>query len=1056
MSRPYLPSFRAASLSLVLCLVPFQAQAQDNGDLQVDTALYSTMEWRLIGPFRGGRSVAVTGVPGAANTYFFGGVGGGVWKTEDAGGGWENVSDGFLETASVGALAVAPSDPNVIYVGMGEHAPRGVTTSHGNGVYRSTDAGRTWTHLGLDSTRAISRVTVHPDDPDWVYVAAQGAPYGPNAERGVYRSRDGGATWNQVLFVNETAGASDLSMDPSNPRILYAAFWDHQRDPWQVRSGGPGSGIWKSTDAGGTWTRLSEGLPDLMGKVGVSVSGANPDRVFAMIEAEPDGGVYRSDDAGKSWTRVNDTRGLRSRPWYYIEVFADPVDENTVYVLNAPFWKSIDGGKTFQSISVGHGDTHDLWINPDDNRNMILADDGGAEVTFNGGASWSSLNNQPTAQFYRVNADNRYPYWVYGGQQDNSSVAIKSRDLDGGIGADDFRPSAGCESAYLAFDPDNPRYQYGGCYLGIISERDEATGLNRNVQVRPGMPASIQPKDLKYRFNWNAPIVVSPHDPNTIYHASNHLLRSTDRGHSWEEISPDLTKNDPRYQGPGGGPITNEGAGGETYGTIFSLAPSTLDPGIVWTGSDDGLVHVTRDGGATWTNVTPPDLSDQLGVNAIEASPHEPGAAYVAMTAYKFNDFTPVAYKTSDFGENWTLITAGIPDEQWVRVVREDTERRGLLYAGTELGAFVSFDDGEHWQSLQLDLPVTPITDLKVHRGDLVASTQGRAFWILDDLSPLRQLHANHEDIMAAQSWLFAPSEAYRQGGGGGFGGGRATQGSNPPSGAVVHYRLAQKPAEDDTIRLEFLTEDDQLLRTYTTHPGDGPGAPSKLEVKEGMNRQVWNLRRESVPGVEGLYVFGSLQGTRVPPGRYVARLMVGTNDGLEVIFNVLDIPQLSAEVEAADHAAREELVAEIRARLERLHGGVTTMGSVTEQVEAAVDRSKEHPQADRIKEAGTALADSVQAVDSMLVQRKWTTGQDPTVFPTRLNQFFIYLMGAVDGAPGAPTKGMTDQFQELSDEWATYRTRLEWILGPGVASFNDLLRELGIQAVEIARPVVS
>ncbi|MGD8320684.1 MAG: glycosyl hydrolase, partial [Gemmatimonadota bacterium] len=672
----------------------------------VDPGLYATMAWRLVGPFRGGRSVAVAGVRGQPRVYYFGGVGGGVWKTTDAGITWGNVTDGYVNTASVGAIAVAPSDPNVVYVGMGEDAPRGVTTSHGDGVYRSTDAGKTWTHLGLDATRSISRIVVHPTDPDRVWVAAQGSPYGPTQERGIYRSGDGGRTWEKVLFVNENAGASDLSMDPSNPRILYAAFWDYTRHPWKMRSGGAGSGIWKSTDAGSTWMRVGEGLPDLMGKVGVSVSGANPDRVYAIVEAEPDGGVFRSDDAGATWTRVNHTRGLRSRPWYYMEIYADPGDENTVYVMNAPLWRSVDGGKTFQSLRQEHGDNHDLWINPDDPDNFINGNDGGAAVTFNGGETWSTLRNQPTAQFYRVNTDNRFPYRLYGGQQDNSSVVIKSQDLNaGGIGWGDFHPSAGCESAYLAFDPDDPRYQYGGCYLGQISEYDELTGLSRNVQAEPGMPASIQPKDMTYRFNWNAPIVASPEDPSVIYHGGNVVLRTRDRGDSWEVISPDLTRNDTTKQGPGGGPITNEGAGGEVYGTVFSIAPSPLDAGIIWTGSDDGMVYVTRDGGGSWTDVTPPGLGE-VQINAVEASPHEPGKAYIAVTRYKLGDFTPLAYRTDDFGESWTEIDDGIAANHWVRVVREDTEVPGLLYAGTELGAYASFDDGAHWQTLQLDLPV--------------------------------------------------------------------------------------------------------------------------------------------------------------------------------------------------------------------------------------------------------------------------------------------------------------------------------------------------------------
>lgn len=1048
MTRRPLPLLLLGALATVpVAAHPTAGQA---GDPLVDPAHYATLDWRLVGPFRGGRSVAVAGVPGHDRHYYQGTVGGGVWKTTNAGMSWENVSDGQLRTASVGAITVAPSDPNVVYVGMGEHAPRGVTTSHGDGVYRSTDAGRSWVHLGLDGTRAISRIIVHPTDPDVVYVAAQGAPYGASEERGVYRSHDGGATWERIHYVSETAGASELSMDPTNPRILYAAFWDHVREPWEVRSGGPGSGIWKSTDAGDSWTRLENGLPDLMGKIGVSVSGANPDVVYAIVEAEPDGGVFRSDDAGASWRRVNDVRGLRSRPWYYMEIFADPSDENTVYALNAPFWKSIDGGRTFQSISVGHGDTHDLWINPGDPANLILADDGGAEVTFDGGDSWSTLYNQPTAQFYRVNADNRVPYWIYGGQQDNSSVAIKSRDFDGTIGPEDYRSSAGCESAWVAFDPDDPRLQYGGCYLGQINEVDDLLQTNRNIQVRPGLPASVQPRDMMYRFNWNAPIVVSPFDGTELYHAGNHLLRSRDRGNSWEEISPDLTRDDDARQGPGGTPITNEGAGGEVYGTIYSVALSTVERPVIWTGSDDGLVFVTRDDGATWTDVTP-DIPEAM-INAVEASPHDPATAYIAVTRYKFDDFTPMAYRTDDYGASWTPIVNGVPEDEWVRVIREDTEQPGLLYMGTELGMYVSFDRGDHWQSLQLDLPVTPITDLKVHQGDLVASTQGRAFWVLDDLGPLRQLHAAREEVPEAPVWLYTPSDVWRQFAGGGGGG---DVGRNPPGGAQVHFRLADEVLESGDegaveVTLEFLDEAGSVVRTFTTAPGEGPGAPDRLSVSAGMNRVGWNLRHERVPNVDGLYTFGSLAGRMVPPGEYRARLSVEGAPAIERRFTVRDVPQVAAEVTAAQHAERDALVAAIRAELTALHGGVGDMQSAGAQIEAAVDRSREHARHDTIQAAANALADSIAAVDSMLVNRNWTSGQDPTVFPTRLNQFLIYLRSAVDGMPGAPTRGMRDQYEELTEEWRSYESRIDWILGPGIGAFNQLLESLGVQAVEV------
>ena len=1042
-------SLAAVAAALTLAAPGVRAQTA----APVDTTLYSTLQWRLVGPFRGGRSVAVAGVRGQPDVYYFGGVGGGVWKTVDRGITWNNVTDGYVGTASVGAIAVAPSDPNVVYAGMGEHAPRGVTTSHGDGVYRSTDAGRTWTHLGLEATRAISRIVVHPTDPDRVWVAAQGSPYGPTQDRGIYRSEDGGKTWTKVLFVSEDAGASDLSMDPTNPRILYASFWDHTRYPWKIRSGGPGSGIWKSTDGGDTWTRSTQGLPELMGKVGVSVSGGNPDRVYAIVESEPRGGVYRSDDAAKTWTLVSDNRGLRPRPWYYMEIFADPTNENVAYVMNAPLWRTVDGGKTWTALRQEHGDNHDLWINPDDPDNFINANDGGAAVTFNGGETWSTERNQPTAQFYRVNADNRWPYRLYGGQQDNTSVRIKSRDFDGGIGWEDFGPSAGCESAYLAFDPDDPRFQYGGCYLGQIDEYDELTGIDRNVQAEPGMPASIQPRDMTWRFNWNAPIVASPQDPGTIYHGGNVLLRTTDRGNSWDVVSPDLTRNDTTKQGKGGGPITNEGAGGEVYGDIFTIAPSPLDAQVIWTGSDDGLIHVTRDGGQTWTDVTPKGLPEAQ-INALDASPHDAGTAYAAVTRYKFSDFTPMAYRTTDYGKTWTKITDGIPAEHWVRVVREDPERKGLLYAGTELGAYVSFDDGAHWEPLQLNLPVTPVTDLKVHRGDLIAATQGRAFWILDDLSPLRELAARHDQVAAAPVWLYETGPAYRQGGYGGFGGGDPTEGKNPPNGAVLQFRLQDAPTGE--VRLDILNPAGTVVRTYTTEPGKGPGAPSKLTAKQGMNRVVWNLNRESVPGVEDLYTFGSLAGGTVAPGTYTARLTVAGLDPVQTKVEVRDIPQVAAEVTAADHAARDALLARIRTDLTALHGGVGEMGDIGTQVAAVLERTSEMPDSARISAAGTALTDSIAAADSMLVQRNWHNGQDPTVFPTRLNQFFIYLHDAVADTPGAPTESMQKRYEELTRQWEQYRGRVQWILGPGVDGFNRLLEELGVPAVGTGRKTIS
>ncbi len=1035
-----IPSLLAIVLVLGMSGVAVSA-AQEGETPAVDPALFQDLQWRLIGPFRGGRSGAVVGVPGDPLTYYQGTAGGGVWKTSDAGVSWSNVSDGYVNTASVGSIAVAPSDPNVVYVGMGEDSPRGVTTSHGDGLYRSSDAARTWTHLGLVKTRSISRIRVHPTNPDLVYLAAQGSPYMPTPERGVYRSSDGGTSWEQVHFVSESAGASDLAMDPSNPRILYAAFWDHQRMPWQMRSGGEGSGIWKSTDGGDTWQALSNGLPELMGKIGISVSAANPERLWAIIEAEPDGGVFRSDDAGASWHKTSGLRGLRSRPWYYMEIYADhPVDENTVYALNAPLYKSIDGGQTFTRLRQGHGDNHDLWINPDDNTNLISGNDGGAQVTFNGGSTWSRLNNQPSAQIYRVNTDNLFPYNVYGGQQDNSSVKIASRSFGFGITERDWEPSSGCESAYLAFDPDDPRYVYGGCYLGMISELDTTTGNGRNVQALPQLPASIPARDMLYRFNWNAPIVGSPHDTSTIYHAAQTLLRTLDRGASWEEISPDLTRNDIEKQGPGGGPITNEGAGGEVYGTIFTVSPSPGNANVIWAGSDDGLVHVTRDGGDIWENVTPADLPE-VQINAIDASAHDPRRAYVAATRYKFNDFTPHIFRTDNYGATWTRRVDGIDDDDaWVRVVREDPEQSGLLYAGTETGAYVSFDDGTHWQSLQLNLPLTPITDLQVRNGDLVAATQGRAFWILDNLAPLRAIAAG---VVAQGEWDLVASDGLRIGGGGSFGGfGGAAVGHNPPGPVLIDFWLSE-PEDDETFdpTLEIL-DGDQVIRNFEA---------DDLDAGTGHNRFAWDVRHDAVKAVPGLFVFGSLAGRRVPPGTYRARL---TLDDANIAdqFEVGADPRIDA---AVDWEAREAFLIEATDTLTAVHEAVIRLQEVKLQIDGLSQRLAGSDAAESIRDKGTAIVERLDAIDAELVQREWTSGQDPTVFPTQLNQFLMFVRSSAEGSEENPTRGARDQFARLNQEWAGHRAELDRLLGEELGELNAMIREAGIPAVVVRRRAV-
>ena len=1005
---------------------------------------YADLQWRNIGPFRGGRVVAVTGVKQQPRTFYFGGVGGGVWKTTDGGESWNNITDGQLKTSSVGAISVAASDPNVIYVGMGEHPIRGVMTSHGDGVYKSTDAGRTWTHMGLEKTRHISRIRVHPANPDVLYVAAQGAAYGPSKDRGIYRSADGGKTWAQLLYVNDTTGPSELAMDPSNPRILYAAMWDHLRQPWEVRSGGPGSALYKSTDEGATWSKIVSGLPATVGKMGIDVS-ATPDRLYAVVEANPGGGVYRSDDAGKSWRLMSEQWALHTRSWYYMKIVADPKNPDVVWVLNAPLSRSIDGGRTFSNVPVPHGDNHSLWINPEAPDTLIEGNDGGANVSFNGGASWSTQDNQPTAQFYRVNADNRFPYRLYGGQQDNTSVAIASAGA-GGITQRDWQQVGGCESAVPAFNPDNPRYVYAGCYMGIISEFDTETGAARDVMAFPQMPAAIPPRDMKYRFNWSAPIVVSSFDPRVIYHGANVLLRSDDRGATWREASPDLTRNDKAKQGPGGAPITNEGAGGEIYGTIVTVAESSHDAKTIWVGTDDGHVQLTRDGGTTWTNVAPPGVGEAL-VNSIEVSPHAPATAYAAITKYKFNDFTPHVFKTTDFGKTWTRLVDGIAPEAWARVVREDPVRRDLLYLGTELGFYVSFDGGKRWTPFQGNLPLTPITDLKVHQGDLLASTAGRAFWILDDLSPLRQWDAAPP---AAGARLFAPRKAHRVSG---LGGGAARAGRNPPAGAVIDYWLASTPK--DPVTLDVLDAKGVVVRSFSSRrpegtPAAGPMAPRLLPTKPGLNRFVWDLRRDMLPTVPGLYVFGSPQGRRVVPGTYTVRLTAGGPPQSQPLVVALD-PRLDTAAAALE--AQDSLAAEVLAELTQVHDGVIRLRDVRNQVEDVVKRAGTADGAEAVQKGGRSLVEKLNALEDLLVQKRVVDGQTVINFPMRLNQFYIYLHGAIDGSDVGVTNGQRARLADLSAQWTRHRATLDALLGTEVAAFNQLARERNVPAVVVPVP---
>lgn len=1024
------------------------AAANTTEAVQFDSSHFQALQWRNIGPFRGGRSNAVSGVINDNNLYYAGYTGGGVWKTEDAGLSWQNISDGHFKTSSVGDIAVSESDPNVIYVGMGEHAVRGVMTSAGDGVYRSTDGGKSWQHMGLEKTRHISDVIIHPDDPNTVWVAAQGALHGPSAERGIYKSTDGGKSWKKTLYVDEDTGASSLSLDFTNPRILYAATWQHRRYAWKVESGGPGSAIWKSTDGGESWKKINAGLPGEMGKIGVSVSRAHPDRVYAIVEAEKSkAGLYRSDNGGKQWNHLSNDQLLTARSWYYMEVFADPVNADVVYVLNAPMMRSVDGGKNFSRVSVGHGDTHDLWINPDDNSNMILGDDGGAEITFNTGQSWSSLNNQPTAQFYRVNVDNQFPYKVYGGQQDNSSVVISSRTNGRGITDKDWFAGPGCESAYIAFDPDNPVLLYGGCYQGIIEMLDTRTHESKDIQEYPSLNFAEQPKDMKYRFNWNAPIIASPHDPSIIYHAANVVLRTTDGGISWEEISPDLTRNDTTKQLAGGGPFTNEGAGGENYNTIYYLIESPLERGVIYTGSDDGLVYVTRNNGESWQNITPSDLPEST-VHSIEVSPHQPGTAYVSANRFKYNDFGSYTYKTTDYGQNWKRIDNGIDADDYVRVIREDTETPGLLYGGAEHGFYVSFNGGDQWQRLQLNMPVTPITDLQIHRsGDLVAATQGRAFWILDDLGPLRQSKGSFADTRIK---LFTPRPTIRIDG---FGGNAEGVGQNPMNGVILTYYLAEK-VDSNTLRLEILDDRGEVIRSYTNqkdkkfkpYPG-GPPAPFVLPAKAGLNRMAWDFRTEVLEDVPNVFIFGDYRGHRVAPGSYRARLTLG-DEVSEVPIELKGDPRVETSEKA--WIAQQNLLQHTADQIAEMHGAVKQMRQLRQQVEKYNELLDGMERADTLVSKGESLIKAITDWESEIVETRQKSTQDVINWPSKLNAAYFYLRGALDGHYPQVTQGVRERLQDLDERWAAQKQAMEQILSEQVAEYNRLYRERDIPALII------
>jgi photosystem II stability/assembly factor-like uncharacterized protein len=948
---------------------------------------------------------------------------------------------------------------------MGEHAIRGVMTGSGDGVYRSTDAGRTWKKIGLDDTRQISRIIVDPRNPDVVFVAAQGSPYAPTKQRGVFKSTDGGVTWKNTLFVDEKTGASELSMDAHNPRILYAAMWEHGRRPWQVISGGPGSGLYKSVDGGETWEKMTKGLPDKMGKMAIAVSRSNPDKVYALIESDsysPARGLYASNDAGKSWSQVTNEPRMLQRAWYYIELFIDPKDENRIYVLAAPMLRSNDGGKTWEDVPTQHGDTHNLWINPDNSDNFILSDDGGAAISFDRGKSWSSIMNQATGQFYRINVDNEFPYRIYAAQQDNSSVMIASRDPAGyGIGTSSWSASAGGESAFLAFDPDNPRFVLGGSYAGTIEVLDTKSRVGTSIMAAPIQYQSMDAKDMKYRYDWNAPIIWSRHEPNTFYHGAQMLLKTSDMGKTWKEVSPDLTRNEKEKQGKAGVPYTNEGVGAENYGVLTYVAESPHEKGVIWTGSVDGLVQLTRDGGVTWKNVTPKGLPECL-VNAIEVSPHDKGTAYLATTRYKFNDQSPALYKTTDYGQTWTRINTGIAPNAFTRVVREDDVRKDLLFAGTEVGLYVSWNGGKDWSPFQLNMPITPITDLKIHRGNLIASTAGRGIWVLDDLALLRQYRADGPDVA-----LYRPADAVLTNSGSElddaketFTGANLTRGVNPASGIVLYYRLP-KLEKTDSVTLEVRDAAGALVRRYSSKPdttakkwASGPPADPVLASATGINRIVWDLRHATMPGVPGVHMEGSYRGHKASPGSYRFTLTLGSKT---VTTEAAILANPLYAMDAAAYAEYDGFMSAMERELTQMHETVNRLLPTQERLASVLADLPAGDAYTGLKRDGEALLAKLKAWDEEMIQRRTKVYDDVENFPQKFTAHYIFLLNQTESERPQMNQPAKDRRAELDKAWAALKARADAMVSEDIPALNRKLSDAGIGAVgkEAARPRV-
>lgn len=1021
---------------------------------EVNPKLFSALKWRNIGPFRGGRSLATTGVASDPNVYYFGATGGGIWKTTDGGDSWFNVSDGFLNTSSVGAIAVSQSDPNVIYAGMGECDIRG-NISYGDGMYKSDDAGKSWKHIGLKETFAIGKIAIHPQNPDLVYCAAMGRVFGSNSERGIFRSKDGGNKWEKILFKNDSTGAIDIQIDPHNSRILYAALYQAHRNAYEMESGGAGSGLWKSTDGGDSWKELTQnsGMPKgLIGKIRIAPSPAKRDRIWAMVENE-NGGVFRSDDAGKTWSRINEDRNLRQRAWYFSHIVADPKSENVVYVLNVGFHKSMDGGRTFQGMGSMHGDHHDLWIAPDNPIRFILADDGGASVTNNGGKNWTELD-LPTAQFYHVTLDYGFPYRIYGDQQDNSSVGILSRTIGWSIDKNDWFPAAGGESGYLAVDPLNNDIIYGGNYGGYMTKLNRKTEQEQEVSVYPDNPVGSGAENHKYRFQWTYPIVFSPNNPKILYACGNCAFRSSDGGMSWEKISPDLTTNDKSKQKPSGGMITKDNTGVETYCTIFTFAESPAEAGVLWSGSDDGLVQVSRDNGKSWQNVTPKELPEWSLISIIEPSHFSGGTAYFAANRYKSaDDQHPYLFKTTDYGKTWKKIVNQIPENCYIRVIREDLWKKGLLYCGTETGLFISFDDGANWQSFQLNLPQTPIHDLSIHpkEKDLVAATHGRSFWILDNLTPLHEIMDSKEKIEKSEAFLYAPRHAYRVEGGS-WHAPQMQTGENAPNGILVDFYLKEPPAKE--LKLEFFDSKDSLIIAFSSKK-DKKGEPLKesgeffpnpehkhgdaVPSDSGMNRFVWNMRYPDATDAPGVMWGGTTIGPKAVPGNYTVRLKVGDSLVLSQKFEIKKDPRISTTEQ--DFTAQLDLLLKINKKLTETHDAIGKIRDIRGQINGALGKILDTAKAKPIKELAKTINDTLTSVEEELVQTKAKSGQDLLNFPMKLNNKLAALTPTVSSSDSRPTKQAYDAYEDIAGRIYVQLSRMKQVMEK-VPALNKAMKE--------------